>query len=200
MSALPAIDFGSRMSSRQIAEVVDARHDNVLQTIRALINGGVLSEQETPYIHPQNGQTYAEFLLTFRDTMVVASGYSAQLRAKIIDRWLELEAERRQPSPGDARIAALEARVAALEAKPAPQPRLFVRPDAADRILDFVRKRGTVTKSELLRQFRDMTAVECNAALERLCGDGRIAVAFVRPPGRIGKSGGRTAAVCRWVQ
>lgn len=79
------------MSSREIALLTGSTHDNVLKTVRLLIKKGVVSSNETPYTHPQNGQRYAEFLLNYRDTMVVVSGYSVELRAKIIDRWQELE-------------------------------------------------------------------------------------------------------------
>lgn len=85
------------MSSREIAELTDASHDNVLKTIRALVARGVVSGNETPYTHQQNGQVYSEFLLTYRDTMVVVSGYSVELRAKIIDRWQELEQQVTRP-------------------------------------------------------------------------------------------------------
>ncbi len=81
------------MSSREIAEVVGSTHDSVLKTVRRLIAEGVVSGNETPYTHPQNGQTYPEFILDFRNTMVVASGYSAELRARIVDRWQELESK-----------------------------------------------------------------------------------------------------------
>ncbi len=81
------------MTSREIAELTGSTHDNVLKTVRRLVAEGVVSGNETPYLHPQNGQTYLQFALSFRDTMVVISGYSAELRAKIIDRWQELEAE-----------------------------------------------------------------------------------------------------------
>lgn len=80
------------MSSREVAQLTGSTHDNVLKTVRALAHKGVVSANETPYKHPQNGQTYSEFLLSYRDTMVVVSGYSVELRAKIIDRWQELEA------------------------------------------------------------------------------------------------------------
>lgn len=83
------------MSSREISDLTGSTHDNVLKTIRALIDGGIVSRNDTPYIpytHPQNGQVYFKFLLSYRDTMVVVSGYSVELRAKIIDRWQELEA------------------------------------------------------------------------------------------------------------
>lgn len=79
------------MSSREIAELTGSSHFNVLATVRRLIGEGVISGNETPYTHPQNGQSYTEFRLSFRDTMVVVSGYSAELRARIIDRWQELE-------------------------------------------------------------------------------------------------------------
>lgn len=81
------------MSSREIAELTGSTHDNVLKTVRQLVKKGVVSSNETPYTHQQNGQTYAEFLLSYRDTMVVVSGYSVELRAKIIDRWQDLEAQ-----------------------------------------------------------------------------------------------------------
>lgn len=89
------------MSSREIAEMVNTTHDSVLKTVRGLVDRGVVSGNETPYRHTQNGQWYPEFLLTFRDTMVVVSGYSPELRARIIDRWQQLEASAR-PAPIDA--------------------------------------------------------------------------------------------------
>lgn len=80
------------MTSREIADLTGSTHDNVLKTVRHLIEKGVVSGNATPYVHPQNGQTYSEFRLNYRDTMVVVSGYSVEMRAKIIDRWQALEA------------------------------------------------------------------------------------------------------------
>ncbi len=87
-------DFVARtMSTREIAELTRKSHDNVLRDARRLVADGVLTSEETLYIHPQNGQSYPEFLLSQRDSLVLVSGYSAQLRAKIIDRWQELESK-----------------------------------------------------------------------------------------------------------
>lgn len=86
------------MSSREIAELTGSTHDNVLKTVRSLVEKGVISGNETPYVHPQNRQTYAEFLLSYRDTIVVVSGYSVELRARIIDRWQELERSVAKPA------------------------------------------------------------------------------------------------------
>lgn len=79
------------MSTREVAQLTGKSHDNVLRDARRLVVEGVLKSEETTYLHPQNGQAYPEFLLSQRDTLVLVSGYSAQLRAKIIDRWQELE-------------------------------------------------------------------------------------------------------------
>ena len=79
------------MSTREIADLTGSSHDNVMKTVRRLISEGVIRGNETTYHHPQNGQTYPQFVLSFRDTMVVVSGYNAELRARIIDRWQELE-------------------------------------------------------------------------------------------------------------
>ncbi|AAZ36004.1 Rha family transcriptional regulator [Pseudomonas savastanoi pv. phaseolicola] len=90
----PSQNVARTMSSREIADLTGSTHDNVLKTVRSLIEKGVVSRNDTPYIpytHPQNGQVYFEFLLSYRDTMVVVSGYSVELRAKIIDRWQDLE-------------------------------------------------------------------------------------------------------------
>lgn len=80
------------MSTREIAQLTGKSHDNVLRDARRLAAEGVLKSEETPYTHPQNGQSYPEFLLSQRDTLVLVSGYNAQLRARTIDRWQELEA------------------------------------------------------------------------------------------------------------
>lgn len=112
-----------QMTSRQIAETVGSDHHNVLATIRNLVKQGVISGNETPYVHPQNGQTYTEFNLNYRDTMIVASGYNVVLRAKIIDRWMMLEAEAKKPKfaipttlSGALRLAAEQAEVIEVQA------------------------------------------------------------------------------------
>lgn len=97
MSAL-ILNTEQTMSSREIAELTGSTHDNVLKTVRALVEKGVVFGNETPYTHPQNKQTYSEFRLDYRNTMVVVSGYSVELRARIIDRWQELEAKANTPA------------------------------------------------------------------------------------------------------
>ena len=88
---IQAIGAARTMSTREIAELVNSTHDSVLKTTRRLIAEGVVFGNETLYTHPQNSQQYPEILMDFRNSLVVASGYSSDLRARVIDRWQELE-------------------------------------------------------------------------------------------------------------
>jgi Rha family phage regulatory protein len=111
--AAPAAGASSplTMSSREIAELTGKRHDNVMRDIRVMLvelhgEGGVLSFEDT-HTNPQNGQTYPVFMLPKRETLILVSGYSVELRARIIDRWRELEA--RVAAPATAAPSALQA-------------------------------------------------------------------------------------------
>ena len=88
------------MSSLEIAELTGKRHDNVMRDIQGMLGelGGVLSFEDT-YTNPQNGQSYPIFNLPKREALILVSGYSVLMRAKIIDRWQELEAKQAPQTP-----------------------------------------------------------------------------------------------------
>ncbi len=84
------------MTSLEIAEVTSKRHDSVLRDIRNLLSQGVDAHNfvETSYTDKANRQQKC-FTLTKKGCLILASGYDALLREKIINRWEELEIKER---------------------------------------------------------------------------------------------------------
>lgn len=80
------------MTTREIADLTDKRHDNVFNVCEKLIELGVL-ESRSPmiYTHPQNHQEYELYVLNKRDSLILAGRLSPEFMAKIFDRWQELE-------------------------------------------------------------------------------------------------------------
>lgn len=82
------------MSSREIAELTGKRHDHVMRDIRTMLvelyGEGGLPNFGASYINDQN-KAQPCFNLPKRETLILVSGYNVQMRARIIDRWEELE-------------------------------------------------------------------------------------------------------------
>ncbi|WP_440682092.1 phage regulatory protein/antirepressor Ant [Cysteiniphilum halobium] len=82
------------MSSREIAELMDKEHYNVLRDIEALLGDLKIeaTEFQSTYKDVQ-GKSHKCYNLPKRETLILVSGYNVKMRAKIIDRWQELEAK-----------------------------------------------------------------------------------------------------------
>lgn len=98
---ITSIHETDKMSSLQIAEITGKRHADVMRDIRNLLEQGVternfaLSEYKDV-----TGRTLPCYYLTKKGCLILASGYDAKLREKIIDRWEELESEKRNNTVG----------------------------------------------------------------------------------------------------
>lgn len=88
------------MSSREIAELTEKDHAHVMRDIRAMLE--VLKKDASSFgaiYHDAYGREKPCFNLPKRETLILVSGYSTELRARIIDRWQELETMIAPPPP-----------------------------------------------------------------------------------------------------
>ncbi|AVU78788.1 phage antirepressor protein [Pseudomonas rhizophila] len=87
------------MSSREIAELVDKRHDNVMRTIETLHERGTIGLphfEEVPNSGP-GPLLLKQYSIGKRDSFVVVAQLSPEFTAALVDRWQELEGQVAQP-------------------------------------------------------------------------------------------------------
>lgn len=104
------------MTSLQIAEVTNKRHDAVLRDIRNLLEQGVQAHNFVELFNIRklpNGGSKQEpyFQLTKKGCLILASGYNALLREKIIDRWELLETERAASTPDNSQLQFVQTQI-----------------------------------------------------------------------------------------
>ena len=88
------------MSSREIAELTGKRHKHVLDDIRKMFEElGLTPAEFSADLPDAYGRMQPAFALPKRECSILVSGYSLTLRARIVDRWQELEAQVAQPAP-----------------------------------------------------------------------------------------------------
>jgi phage antirepressor YoqD-like protein len=97
LATVPLPQQALTMSSREIADITGKRHDNVMRVCRDLKATGVTPQiEELPFQH--KGNSYVEFRLGKRDSMVVVARLSPEFTARLVDYWMEREAGEAKPS------------------------------------------------------------------------------------------------------
>lgn len=148
------------MSSREMAALCEKQHDNVLKTIRLLIERGVvLNTIPQTYVHEQNGQRYTEFLSDKRDSLVIVARLSPEFTAAVVDRWQELEKTAQPQIPQTfAEALQLAANQALQIEQNAPKVAHY------DKVVD----RHTLLTATQVGQKISMSAVKLNRVLDEL--------------------------------
>lgn len=93
MNALINATPNQTMSSREIADLCQKEHKNVLRVIRDLIDGQILAAQIEPLKFEYRGQWFDYYELNKRDSLVTVARLSPEFTAAVVDRWQELEAK-----------------------------------------------------------------------------------------------------------
>lgn len=85
------------MSSREIAELVEKRHDNVKRTIETLGKQGIISVPQIEEYRDSLGRSAKEYKIGKRDSFVVVAQLSPEFTARVVDRWQQLEDQAKNP-------------------------------------------------------------------------------------------------------
>ena len=116
MSELLTFNNGLTISSREIAELCDKRHDNVMADIRKMLDElDIYAPDFSGTFITEQGNQYECFNLPKRECLILVSGYNVKIRTKIIDRWQQLEQGKAKLLP-QTKLEALKAYVAEIEA------------------------------------------------------------------------------------
>lgn len=81
------------MSSLEISDLVESRHDNVKVAIERLAARGVIQLPALQEVRNHIGQIVSVYPLEKRDSYVVVAQLSPEFTARLVDRWQELEAK-----------------------------------------------------------------------------------------------------------
>lgn len=98
---LPALHHNQTMSSREIAELVESRHDSVKRSMETLRDKEIISfTQSVETSHEGAGSRPVEvYLVCERDSYIIVAQLSPEFTAKLVDRWQELESAQQVALP-----------------------------------------------------------------------------------------------------
>lgn len=157
------------MSSRDIADLVESRHDSVKRTIERLQDKGLI--QLTPMVEVKNhlGQVVTEYQLIKRDSYVVVAQLSPEFTARLVDRWQELE---NQQMPQIPQTLSEALRLAADQAEQIERQNLLLEQQRPK--VEFVQRYVEVGTTKSLRETAKILRVPERAMIDCLVDDGLL--------------------------
>ena len=157
------------MSSREIADLVESRHDSVKRTIERLQDKGLI--QLTPMVEVKNhlGQVVTEYQLIKRDSYVVVAQLSPEFTARLVDRWQELE---NQQMPQIPQTLSEALRLAADQAEQIERQNLLLEQQRPK--VEFVQRYVEVGTTKSLRETAKILKMPERTMIDCLVGDGLL--------------------------
>lgn len=113
------------MTSREIAELVEQRHDNVKRTMETLGEKGVISLPQIEEVSNTGPgpKTIGVYRVGKRDSLIIVAQLCPEFTARIVDRWQELEEQAAKPTLNPANFSRLQLIELAMQAE---QERLVI--------------------------------------------------------------------------
>ena len=166
------------MSSRDIANLCNKEHKNVIRVIRDLLSDEILDAQIEPLKFNYRGQDFDYYELNKRDSIVLVARLNPVFMAKIIDRWEYLEnklaeKELKKEIRNTSRLEYRPMTDAIAEAHEEIKPYHFSNEaDLINRIVlgctaSKFRKDNDVDKNDSIRDYLTFEQLNCITALQR---------------------------------
>lgn len=87
------------MSTREIAAMLGKNNSDIGRSARRLESKGLLTQPLAELKFDHNGNTYTEYRLNKRDSILLVAQNSPEFTAVLVDRWQELELRVQPPAP-----------------------------------------------------------------------------------------------------
>lgn len=129
------------MSSQEIADLVESRHDKVKQSIERLAARGTIQLPPMGEVKNHLGQTVSVYLVGKRDSYIVVAQLSPEFTARLVDRWQELETGNQLPTDY---LSALKALTAEVEQRQVLENQLAIAAPKAQFVDSYVNATGSL--------------------------------------------------------
>ena len=96
------------MTSKEMADLTEKRHDSVKRTMDTLAEKGLIQLPQIVEVTNHLGQTVTEYRIGKRDSFVIVAQLSPEFTARLVDRWQELEEQARNPITALSRLDLLK--------------------------------------------------------------------------------------------
>lgn len=136
MNKLQVVREGQTMTSREISDLVELRHDNVCRTIQNLAAESIIRPPQIEEVKNDQNQTVKQYRIGKRDTFVIVARLSPEFTARLVDRWQELESKIKNPTLPQDYLSALKALTSEVEEN----QKLQIQLEHAKPSIEFVEK------------------------------------------------------------
>lgn len=154
------------MSTRDIASLLGKKHSNIKVSAERLAENGTIALQGSKFEH--NGNTYEEYLLDKRSSVILVAQNCPEFTAAIVDRWQWLESQQAPKIPQTYAAALIEAGRLALEVEKQAEQLAIAAPKVA--FVDNCVERSTLLTASQVAQKHKMSAIKMNKFLDELGG------------------------------
>lgn len=165
-------DMQLTMTSREIADLVESRHDNVKRTIERLADNGAIQLPPLEEVKNGQGQTVSEYRIGKRDSYVIVAQLSPQFTARLVDRWQELEEAQKMPAMALPQTFAQALRLAAEQAETIEAQQKAL--EAAQPAIQMVERYVEAKSSKCLSDVAKILGWKPQAFIQRLSSDAVI--------------------------